>query len=662
MGTANFQRGATVRIEGVLYRLLQQVSNFWQLKNLETDLIVQKGYEELQRLHVERKLVFVNGEKAKSSSPVFNTSPEQMELAKLRLHYVRAVLDIPNTATAMEPVIVDAWNEVKQQPKSRPGWVTVYRWKKRYLEAGSDIRALIDNSFKKGNRKNRFPELVTEVCNEAIEDKFLSPERGTIQDVHNEALLRISDENRLRPPAMALPIPGRRFIKRLIDQIPAFDKYSARYGREAALRRFRSVNGHRVTEAPLERAEIDHSILDLFVIDEHTSLPLGRPWITACIDVYSRCILGVYIGFVPPSCLSVSKCLREAFLPKVGLHEEFPEIKNDWPAHGVMRELVLDNGREFHSEALENTCQSLGIEMHFSPRRTPWFKGTIERWFGTLNHDLAQKTPGTTFSNIFERGDYHPAKHALVTLSTLITMTKKWICDVYHQRPHRTLQMSPDQRWKTSISPTNVRVPEDVAELDLIMGRPDSRILTHKGIELQGLFYNSPEVQDLRHRYSATLKVDIRVDESDIGNIFVFAPDSHQYFRVPALHSEYANGLSSWQHDLFRSKAREWERENNPAGWLEARREIIQLVEQDLSAPRKTSHKRHGRFLEDSDRAAKSMNPIQGPAGRATGRMSQTDPMQTIAAETYSERSSAVSSPILPKRFVRIHQQRQRNG
>ena len=85
---------------------------------------------------------------------------------------------------------------------------------------------------------------------------------------------------------MALPIPGRRFIKRLIDQIPAFDKYLARYGHDAALRRFRSVNGHRVIEAPLERAEIDHSILDLFVIDEHTSVSLRRPSITACIDVY----------------------------------------------------------------------------------------------------------------------------------------------------------------------------------------------------------------------------------------------------------------------------------------------------------------------------------------------------------------------------------------
>lgn len=660
MGAANFQRGAVVRIEGVQHRLVQQVSDFWQLKNLDTNLTVQKKYEDLQRLHVERRLVFVNGQTAKSSSPLLNITPEQMEVAKLRLHYVRAVLDTPNTGAAMQPVILDAWNECKQQPKSRPSWVSVYRWKKRYLEADSDYRALVDNSFKKGNRKDRFPETVAEICNEAIEDKFLSVERGTIQDAYNEAVLRIHDENLLRPAVTALPIPGLRLMRRLIGQIPAFEKHSARYGHDAALRRFRSVNGYRIIEAPLERAEIDHTILDLFVIDERSSLPLGRPYITACIDAYSRCILGIYIGFVPASCLSVSKCLRHAFLPKIGLREDFPEIGNDWPAHGVMRELVLDNGREFHSQALENTCLSLGIEMHFSPRRMPWFKGGIERWFGTINHDLAHKTPGTTFSNILERGDYDPAEHAVVTLSTLNTMIRKWICDVYHQRPHRALQMSPDQRWKTSISPTNIRVPEDVAELDLAMGRPDSRTLTHKGIELQGLFYSSSELQDLRRRHGATLKVDIRVDESDIGNIFVIAPDSREYFRVPALDVDYANGLSSWQHELFRKRAREQMHENNSIGWLEAQREIRQLVEQDLSTLRKTSHKKHGRFLEDS-RAADSRNSIHVLASKPDVATPQSDPLQNVVAETYSDNASGVSSPMVPI-FGRIHQERQRNG
>jgi hypothetical protein len=65
--------------------------------------------------------------------------------------------------------------------------------------------------------------------------------------------------------------------------------------------------------------------------------------------------------------------------------------------------------------------------------------------------------------------------------------------------------------------------------------------------------------------------------------------------------------------------------------------------------------------LEDGDRAAKSVDSIQGPA-RPTRPMSQPDPTQAIAAETYCDRSSAVSSPISARRFVRIHQERQHNG
>ena len=136
-------------------------------------------------------------------------------------------------------------------------------------------------------------------------------------------------------------------MKRLVEDIPAFDRHTARYGHDAALRRFRAVEGHRVTREPLERAEIDHTNLDLFVIDDETLLPLGRPWFSACEDDYTRCILGMYVGFIPPSFLTVSLCLKDAFRPKTWLKQAYPNIRSDWPAHGVMRELVLDNGPEF---------------------------------------------------------------------------------------------------------------------------------------------------------------------------------------------------------------------------------------------------------------------------------------------------------------------------
>src|ERR1019366_5694076 len=134
-------------------------------------------------------------------------------------------------------------------------------------------------------------------------------------------------------------------------------------------------------------------------IDEESGLPLGRPWLTICIDDFTRCILGLFISFEPPSYLSVARCLKNAFLPKTSLQEKYPSVKNRWDAHGIMRELVVDNGREFHSKSLEAACYSVGTEIHYAPRKVAWFKGKVERVQGTLNRGVAHGTPGTTFSN-----------------------------------------------------------------------------------------------------------------------------------------------------------------------------------------------------------------------------------------------------------------------
>src|SRR5260370_5936221 len=201
-------------------------------------------------------------------------------------------------------------------------------------------------------------------------------------------LLATRRENDQRHASMALVLPTRRLVVGLIEKIPAFDKHAARYGHQSAVKAFRSVLGNRVTEAPLQRAEIDHTILDLLVVDDVRSLPLGRPYVTACIDHYTRCILGIHISFSPPSYHSVAQCLKHAFLPKVTLRQEYPDIKHEWQAHGVMSELVIDNGMEFHSKNLEKACFSLGIEMHYSARNVPCFKGTIERWFLEVHEEI----------------------------------------------------------------------------------------------------------------------------------------------------------------------------------------------------------------------------------------------------------------------------------
>ena len=109
-------------------------------------------------------------------------------------------------------------------------------------------------------RERYWPQETLDICNEAIETVYLTRERATKRDTLDFAVWRIMKINLTRHDRGldALRIPSRRLIERLLSEIPAFDIYCARYGRQAATFKFRSVKSHTITSAPFEWAEIDH--------------------------------------------------------------------------------------------------------------------------------------------------------------------------------------------------------------------------------------------------------------------------------------------------------------------------------------------------------------------------------------------------------------------
>ena len=103
---------------------------------------------------------------------------------------------------------------------------------------------------------------------------------------------------------------------------------AARYGKRRAEMEFRVINAEAGDiSCPPTRA-MDHTPADIIVVDDDTMLPLGRPTITTALDEYTRCPMGFYAGFEPPSCLAVMRCLKHAILPKtyvsagVSIHQE----------------------------------------------------------------------------------------------------------------------------------------------------------------------------------------------------------------------------------------------------------------------------------------------------------------------------------------------------
>lgn len=85
---------------------------------------------------------------------------------------------------------------------------------------------------------------------------------------------------------------------------------------------------------------------------------------------------------------------------------------------GKSKEIYVDNGSEFHSEALKRGCGVHGIKLSYRPIGKPHYGGIVERVIGTLMK-MVHELPGTTFSNIVEKGEYDSSKKAVLTLSEL---------------------------------------------------------------------------------------------------------------------------------------------------------------------------------------------------------------------------------------------------
>ncbi|WP_125181596.1 Mu transposase C-terminal domain-containing protein [Thiohalobacter thiocyanaticus] len=632
MALAYLEPQRLIQLDGETYELHRQVSDReWQLEKKSNGQYVTYPIDELHRKYVSCELTFVGieGIRLSSSSTVDRqlaaldileyggeedkevklTKSDKKRLAKnrrrvadakVRYAYVKAVeaarLDCLTEAT-LAPVIKTVWESLCK-PNVQPNWVTVYRWYKRYLDGGRDIRTLLSKDCMKGNRKRRYSNEFIDFIRVAVKNRYLQREKNTITDTLNLAIDLVRKENRLRPSGTQLPLPTKSLVKSVIEEIPAFDRSVARNGREAALREFRSVLHEIVTSRPLERVELDHSKFDLMVLDDNTYMPLGRPTVAVALDVFTRSILGLYIGFEPPSYHTVAQCLKHAILPKTDLRSKYPDIINEWEPHGVMDMIVLDNALENHSANLEALGGSLGISFLYVPRKKSWFKPYVERVIGTLNRDTAHGIPGTTFSNILEKGDYDAAKNAVVTLSTFKEMVHKWVADVYHQEEHDSLLKRPATMWKEHAADYPVPLPADPNDFDALIGGVRYRSVTHKGVEMSGLFYNSKELAEMRLKWGSTFRATVRYNPCDLGHIYVIDPETNQPLRVDALRKDYSTGLSEWQHKLCKKYAREYLDRADIEAVAQAKEEIRELAQRDLMGKRVKTRSTAYRFVK----------------------------------------------------------------
>ncbi len=153
--------------------------------------------------------------------------------------------------------------------------------------------------------------------------------------------------------------------------------------------------------------------------------------------------------------------------------------------------------------------------------------------------ELVHQFPGTTFSNITERGDYAADEKACITLPELERILALYVCNIYNRSYHKGAKDRPIERYTNYYKAINgnATIPLRVVDsqrftIDLLPY--EERHLTRRGFELFGIsYFDECLIAWLAAPHGrGTPKHLLRYDPRDISRIHVFDPAAGQYLGV----------------------------------------------------------------------------------------------------------------------------------
>lgn len=458
---------------------------------------------------------------------------------------------------------------------------TLYRWMNRYETTGKVTAFLRVGRPEKGITK--LPEAVEKIIRAAIKNKFLTLQQGSMKAVHKEV-------KTLCKAAGITKVPHYNTIVLRIRNIDASKKTRARRGGAEADKVYGPIQGHFPgAETPLAVVQVDHTLLDIILVDDIHRLPVGRPWITLIIDVFSRMVLGFYISFDPPGNLSLGLSLAHAILPKeVQLHKL--DIQTPWPCWGLPKTIHADNAKEFRGNMLKRACEEYQINLEWRPVARPHYGAHIERYLGTLN-GMIHELPGTTFSNPDERGDYDSDGKAILTIKEFERWLTIRIVEEYHQDKHSGIGMPPIEKWKQGILGTKtapgIGLPPRISDEQRLkhdLMPFEERTVQDYGIVWDNIYYqhdvlrrwiNATEPDDPKHKR----KFLCRRDPRDISVIWFYDPEVKLYYPIPYRDTSHP-AISVWELREARRRAEEESPEVDEQAIFQAHSKIMAIEEE----------------------------------------------------------------------------------
>jgi len=308
--------------------------------------------------------------------------------------------------------------------------------------------------------------------------------------------------------------------------------------------------------------QMDHTLLDIWLVDSFTKKAIGRPWLTLAIDVFSRSFWGFFLSFETPSQESITQAIISGLTPKERLCEwnifESKLIKEGlnpyhykYPCAGFPSIIQVDNGRDFRANLVKEFCMDLNITLEFRPIRTPEYGGFVESVWDTINDYIrGVKLPGRVFSLPKSRKSvkkpkfqappgYDPKKEAALTYDDFREVFFGFLVLRYSTEPKAHQIHSPNELWIDGLrgekfqpmgGALRVLNSSEYNEFNFKAKITTSSVLSQKGFRYKNILYSSVWLREARKNkiLEDGKRYDFKVSHWDIRYAHIINPINNE--------------------------------------------------------------------------------------------------------------------------------------
>lgn len=306
---------------------------------------------------------------------------------------------------------------------------------------------------------------------------------------------------------------------------------------------------------PGDTVEVDALESDISLVSERDSeQTVGRGILYLMIDVWTRCILAIAVGFENNSVLACTDLLLNLADDKVEYAKKYGITfdKQLWPSNIIPRRMRMDRGADFRSDKLGKILNGLGIERMLEPAATGSLKGIVEQEFHQIQfnqNDIVENN-----GLIEKRHDSNHHKEAKLTISDFTAMCINFV--ISHNQKYQQYYKLNKKMQDAHVEPIPIKLweygckqygtPRPIADKNQYYWNlltPAKASLNREGIRWKGLYYLNTSDRQLIHemyvQQRKVKKIDVRYDPRDIGYLYYMRDG--QLMRAPLNPDKFGN-------------------------------------------------------------------------------------------------------------------------